>query len=46
MAETGTQLTEIGYVVEGQGVALRLPGGGEIQPRGFDQRRGSLSGSG
>jgi len=28
------------------GVALRLPGGGEIQPRGFDQRRGSLSGSG
>ena len=39
-------LTEIGYVVEGQGVALRLPGGGEIKPRGFDQRRGSLSGSG
>src|SRR4029077_17656818 len=44
--EAGTQLTEIGQVVEGQGGALRLPGGGEIQPRGFDQRRGSLSGSG
>jgi thiamine-monophosphate kinase len=46
VAETGTKLTEVGYVVEGQGVALRLPDGGEIQPRGFDQRRGSLSGSG
>ncbi len=44
--EAGGVLTEIGYVVEGQGVALRLPGGGEIKPRGFDQRRGSLSGSG
>ena len=42
----GTELTEIGYVTEGEGVALKLPGGGEIQPRGFDQRRGSLSGSG
>jgi thiamine-monophosphate kinase len=46
VAEAGSKLTEIGYVAEGQGVALRLPGGGEIQPRGFDQRRGSLSGSG
>jgi thiamine-monophosphate kinase len=44
--EAGGVLTEIGYVAAGQGVALRLPGGGEIQPRGFDQRRGSLSGSG
>lgn len=42
----GTELTEIGYVAGGDGVALKLPGGGEIQPRGFDQRRGSLSGSG
>ena len=42
----GTELTEIGYVAEGEGVALKLPGGGEIHPRGFDQRRGSLSGSG
>jgi thiamine-monophosphate kinase len=46
MKQAGTPLTEIGQVVDGQGVALRLPGGGEIQPRGFDQRRGSLSGSG
>jgi thiamine-monophosphate kinase len=46
VAEAGSKLTEIGYVAEGQGVALRLPGGGEIQPSGFDQRRGSLSGSG
>jgi thiamine-monophosphate kinase len=44
--DAGGELTEIGYVAEGQGVTLRLPGGGEIQPRGFDQRRGSLSGSG
>jgi thiamine-monophosphate kinase len=46
MAKTGTELTEIGYAGGGQGVALKLPGGGEIQPRGFDQRRGSRSGSG
>jgi thiamine-monophosphate kinase len=41
-----SSLTEIGDATEGQGVALRLPGGGEIEPRGFDQRRGSRSGSG
>jgi thiamine-monophosphate kinase len=46
VAEAGSVLTEIGYATEGQGVALRLPGGGELEPRGFDQRRGSLSGSG
>ena len=46
VSQAGTELTEIGYVEEGEGVALKLPGGGEIQPRGFDQRRGSLSGSG
>jgi thiamine-monophosphate kinase len=46
VADAGSSLTEIGYVSEGQGVALRLPGGGELEPRGFDQRRGSLSGSG
>jgi thiamine-monophosphate kinase len=45
VAEAGIELTEIGYVTEGRGVALTL-GGEEIQPRGFDQRRGSLSGSG
>ena len=46
VADAGSKLTEIGYVSEGQGVGLRLPGGGELEPRGFDQRRGSLSGSG
>jgi thiamine-monophosphate kinase len=46
VAEAGSMLTEIGYATEGQGVALRLPGGGQLEPRGFDQRRGSLSGSG
>ncbi|HEY7121048.1 MAG TPA: thiamine-phosphate kinase [Solirubrobacterales bacterium] len=46
VADAGSQLTEIGYVTEGHGVALKLPGGGELAPRGFDQRRGSLSGSG
>jgi thiamine-monophosphate kinase len=45
-AEAGSRLTEIGYATEGQGVTLRLPGGGELEPAGFDQRRGSLSGSG
>jgi thiamine-monophosphate kinase len=39
VADAGSRLTEIGYVTEGQGVALRLPGGGELAPRGFDQRR-------
>jgi thiamine-monophosphate kinase len=46
VAEAGSKLTEIGYATDGQGVALRLPGGGELAPGGFDQRRGSLSGSG
>jgi thiamine-monophosphate kinase len=46
VAEAGSRLTEIGYVTEGSGVGLALPGGGELEPRGFDQRRGSLSGSG
>jgi thiamine-monophosphate kinase len=41
----GVELTEIGYVTEGEGVSLRLPGGGELEPAGFDQRRGSRSGS-
>ena len=39
VAKTGTELTEIGHVTDGQGVAMRLPGGGEIEPRGFDQRQ-------
>jgi thiamine-monophosphate kinase len=46
VADAGSRLTQIGYVTDGHGVALRLPGGGELEPRGFDQRRGSLSGSG
>jgi thiamine-monophosphate kinase len=46
VGKAGTELTEIGYVTGGKGVALNLPGGGVIQPRGFDHRRGSLSGSG
>jgi thiamine-monophosphate kinase len=46
VSDAGSRLTEIGYVTEGQGVALKLPGGRELEPRGFDQRRGSLSGSG
>jgi thiamine-monophosphate kinase len=46
VADAGSRLTEIGYVTEGHDVALRLPGGRELEPRGFDQRRGSLSGSG
>jgi thiamine-monophosphate kinase len=45
VAEAGSRLTEIGYVAEGRGVGLALPGGGQLEPGGFDQRRGSLSGS-
>jgi thiamine-monophosphate kinase len=46
VAKAGSGLTGIGYATEGRGVSLRLPGGGELEARGFDQRRGSLSGSG
>ena len=46
VAESGSPLTEIGYATEGRGVTLRLPDGRELEPRGFDQRRGSRSGSG
>jgi thiamine-monophosphate kinase len=46
VAEAGGRLTQIGYATEGRGVSLRLPDGRELEPRGFDQRRGSLSGSG
>jgi thiamine-monophosphate kinase len=46
VADAGSRLTEIGYVTDGHGAALRLPDGRELEPRGFDQRRGSLSGSG
>jgi thiamine-monophosphate kinase len=46
VTDAGSNLTEIGYAKEGRGVLLRLPGGGELEPSGFDQRRGSRSGSG
>jgi thiamine-monophosphate kinase len=39
----GFELTEIGYVSEGEGVGLSLPGGGELEPAGFDHRRESSS---
>jgi thiamine-monophosphate kinase len=41
VADAGSRLTEIGYVTDGEGVALKLPGGGQLEPRGFDQRRHS-----
>jgi thiamine-monophosphate kinase len=44
--EAESPLTEIGYAREGRGVTLRLPDGRAVDPRGFDQRRGSRSGSG
>ncbi|HET9154133.1 MAG TPA: thiamine-phosphate kinase [Solirubrobacterales bacterium] len=34
--EAETSLTAIGEVVEGEGVELRLPGGGLLQARGYD----------
>jgi thiamine-monophosphate kinase len=46
LAGGAAPLTEIGYASEGGGIALRLPNGQEIEPRGFDHRRGSRSGSG
>ena len=39
VAATGTQLTRIGEVVAGEGVEIRLPGGGTLPPGGFDQLR-------
>ena len=45
VSAAGTTLTQIGYVTDGEGVALRLPGGEQLQPRGFDHRRGSRSDS-
>jgi thiamine-monophosphate kinase len=35
----GTTLTQIGEVREGEGVEIRLPGGGTLPPSGFDQLR-------
>ena len=44
VSSAGSGLTEIGYVSEGEGVGLRLPDGGELEPAGFDHRRESSSG--
>jgi thiamine-monophosphate kinase len=35
----GSSLTEIGRVAVGEGVEIRLPGGGTLAPAGFDQLR-------
>jgi len=37
LAKTDVKLTQIGVVLAGEGVEVRLPGGGDLQPRGFDQ---------
>jgi thiamine-monophosphate kinase len=39
LKEQGTKLTRIGEVVAGEGVEIRLPGGGLLEPTGFDQLR-------
>jgi thiamine-monophosphate kinase len=39
VSEAGDQLTRIGWVEAGEGVALRRPDGTELEPRGFDQLR-------
>jgi thiamine-monophosphate kinase len=33
----GSKLTRVGEARAGEGVEIRLPGGGSLQPRGFDQ---------
>jgi thiamine-monophosphate kinase len=38
-AAAETTLTQVGDVREGQGVEIRLPGGGTVRPAGFDQLR-------
>jgi len=43
VAEAGGRLTPIGQVTDGRGVSLRLPGGRELEPGGFDQRRDPAS---
>jgi thiamine-monophosphate kinase len=37
--QSGIALTRIGEVVAGEGVEIRLPGGGLLEPTGFDQLR-------
>lgn len=45
-ASAGYGLTEIGSLSAGEGVVLRTPEGAELEPRGFDHRRGSRAGAG
>jgi thiamine-monophosphate kinase len=37
LSRQGTKLTRIGEVLAGEGVEVRLPGGGTLRPAGFDQ---------
>jgi thiamine-monophosphate kinase len=37
VGETGLVLTPIGELATGEGVEIKLPGGGLVEPRGFDQ---------
>lgn len=37
LSRQGTKLTRIGEVLAGEGVEIRLPGGGTLRPAGFDQ---------
>jgi thiamine-monophosphate kinase len=37
LGEGGVPLTKVGEVWDGSGVEIRLPGGGLLEPRGFDQ---------
>jgi thiamine-monophosphate kinase len=37
LATFGLPLTAIGRVAAGSGVEIRLPGGGALEPRGYDQ---------
>jgi thiamine-monophosphate kinase len=39
VAAAGTTLTPIGEVVAGEGIEIRRPGGGLVEPAGFDQLR-------
>jgi thiamine-monophosphate kinase len=39
VGETGTPLSVIGAVASGRGAEIRLPGGGRLEPSGFDQLR-------
>ena len=40
----GERLTQVGRVVQGEGVSIRDAAGTEVEPRGFDHMRGSGSG--